>query len=58
MSFSFANVAIMLCNYADTTSVNSGYISGVAVRLEDAFGKSLLQFACRHHISELVCGAA
>ena len=42
----------------DTTSVNSGYISGVVVNLEKEFGQSLLQLACRHHIAELVCGAA
>ena len=42
----------------DTTSVNSGYISGVVVNLEEMFGRSLLQLACRHHVAELVCGAA
>ena len=42
----------------DTTSVNSGYISGVVIRLQKEFGRSLLQLACRHHIAELVCGAA
>ena len=40
------------------TSVNSGYISGIVVNLEKELGQSLLQLACRHHIAELVCGAA
>ena len=42
----------------DTTSVNSGYISGVVIRLEEELGQSLLQLACRHHVAELICGAA
>ncbi|KAG0717255.1 hypothetical protein GWK47_054838 [Chionoecetes opilio] len=35
----------------DTTAVNSGVWSGVVVRLETEFGRSLLQLACRHHTS-------
>ena len=42
----------------DTTSANSGSISGIVVRLEAELGRKLLELACRHHISELVCGAA
>ena len=42
----------------DTTSVNTGVIKGIVTQLEDALGRSLLQLPCRHHIFELVCGAA
>ncbi|KAG0716373.1 hypothetical protein GWK47_009879 [Chionoecetes opilio] len=42
----------------DTTAVNSGVWSGVVVRLETEFGRSLLQLACRHHIHELIGGAS
>jgi len=42
----------------DTTSVNSGVHKGVAVQLEEHLAKSLLQFACRHHVAELWGGAA
>ena len=44
----------------DTTSLNSGVCSGVgvAVLLEKAFGNKLLLLACRHHVKELLCGAA
>uniref|UniRef100_UPI00358FA754 uncharacterized protein n=1 Tax=Myxine glutinosa TaxID=7769 RepID=UPI00358FA754 len=42
----------------DTTAVNSGVKSGVVVRLETEFGRSLLQLACRHHIHDLVGGAS
>ena len=42
----------------DTTSLNTGHRQGIIVRLEEHFGRSLLQFACRHHILELVCGAS
>ena len=42
----------------DTTSINTGIRSGVAVSLEQAFGSKLLFLACRHHVLELLCGAA
>ena len=42
----------------DTTSVNTGVIKGIVKQLEDALGRSLLKLPCRHHIFELVCGAA
>ena len=41
----------------DTTSVNTVH-KGIAVNLERAFGGKLLQLACRHHVLELLCGAA
>ena len=42
----------------DTTSINTGIRSGVAVTLELTFGTKLLLLACRHHALELLCGAA
>ena len=42
----------------DTTSENTGEISGIVRRLEDSLGHPILEMACRHHIYELVCGAA
>ena len=42
----------------DTTSVNSGIHQGVVVQLQRYFGRVLLELACRHHIAELVSGAA
>ena len=42
----------------DTTSVNTGVWGGIVRLLETAFGRRLLQLPCRHHIYELVCGAA
>ncbi|KAK2703771.1 hypothetical protein QYM36_017903 [Artemia franciscana] len=42
----------------DTTSSNTGRISGACVLLEQKLGKELLSLACRHHIMELVIGAA
>ncbi|KAK2727043.1 hypothetical protein QYM36_007784 [Artemia franciscana] len=42
----------------DTTSSNTGRISGPCDLLEQKLGKELLSLACRHHIMELVIGAA
>ena len=42
----------------DTTSINTRICSGVAVFLEQVFGSKLLLLACRHHVLELLCGAA
>ncbi|KAK2702108.1 hypothetical protein QYM36_019238 [Artemia franciscana] len=42
----------------DTRSSNTGRISGACVLLEQQLGKELLSLACRHHIMELVIGAA
>ena len=41
----------------DTTSLNSGVRSNVAVSLEKTFGNKLLRFPYRHHVMEL-CGTA
>lgn len=38
----------------DTTSVNSGWRSGIGKRLEDKLQRQLLHFACHHHIYEIV----
>ena len=38
--------------------MNTGVYQGIVRRLEDALGRSLLQLPCRHHVYELVCGAA
>ena len=51
----FSSIAALVF---DTTSLNTGHRSGIVVRLETEFGRSLLQLACRHHIYELVCGAS
>ena len=42
----------------DTTSMNTGIRSGVAVSFEQAFGTKLLLLACRHHVWELLSRAA
>ena len=42
----------------DTTSSNTGLKSGACVTLEHLLGHDLLHLACRHHILELVAGAA
>ena len=42
----------------DTTATNSGCRKGVGVHLEKELGKQVMQFACRHHIIELIGGAA
>ena len=42
----------------DTTAVNTGELSGIVRRLETSLGHSILELACRHHMYELVCGAA
>lgn len=42
----------------DTTSSNKGCHSGACVLIEQKLGKDLLHFACRHHILELIVGAA
>lgn len=41
----------------DTTSSNTGCISGACVRIQQTLGRNLLFLACRHHIFELVIGA-
>ena len=38
----------------DTTSINTGIRSGVAVTLEQTFGTKLLLLVCRHHALELL----
>jgi len=42
----------------DTTSSNTGIHNGACVEIERMLGKDLLYFACRHHIMELLAGAA
>ena len=42
----------------DTTSLNSGVRSNVAVSLEKTFENKLLQLPYRHHVMELLCGIA
>lgn len=41
----------------DTTSSNTGWISGACIRIQQALGRNLLFLACRHHVFELVIGA-
>ena len=42
----------------DTTSSNTGWISGAAILLEKHLNHPLLYLSCRHHISELYLHAA
>ena len=42
----------------DTTSSNTGRINGACVILQQLLGQDLLHLACRHHILELIAGAA
>lgn len=42
----------------DTTASNTGRINGACTLIEQKLGKNLLYFACRHHMLELVAGAA
>ena len=46
------------CMCFDTTSSNTGTQNGACVLLEEKMQKKLLYTACRHHISELLLGAA
>lgn len=38
----------------DTTSSNTGRLNGACVLIERTLGQSLLHFACRHHVMEIV----
>jgi hypothetical protein len=38
----------------DTTSVNTGKINGVCVRLENMIDRELIWLACRHHVLKLI----
>jgi len=42
----------------DTTSSNTGQLSGACVMLEQLLGRPLLHLGCRHHVLELVLAAA
>lgn len=42
----------------DTTSSNTGRLTGACVMLEQKLGHELLHFACRHHVMELIAAAA
>jgi len=48
---------IIACGF-DTTSSNTGIRNGSCVLLQQLFSRQLLWLACRHHIMELVIGAA
>ena len=52
------NTAKILGLVFDTTSTNSGIHKGIVVQLQQRFDADLLELACRHHIYELLCGAA
>ena len=41
----------------DTTSSNTGRLTGACVLLEEKFERVLLSLACRHHVMELVIGS-
>ena len=41
----------------DTTSSNTGWISGACIRIQQSLGRNLLFLACRHHVFKLVIGA-
>ena len=38
----------------DTTASNTGRINGACILIEWALGRSLLHFACRHHVLEII----
>ena len=42
----------------DTTASNTGWRSGACVLIEQKLGTDLLYLACRHHIMEIIIGAA
>jgi hypothetical protein len=42
----------------DTTATNTGHRHGACVLIEQMLAKDLLYLACRHHVMELVVGAA
>ena len=42
----------------DTAASNTGLSNGSCILLEQKLQKELLWFACRHHVLELICGAA
>ena len=42
----------------DTTASNTGHRSGACALIEQKLGRDLLYMACRHHVMELVVGAA
>jgi len=42
----------------DTTSSNTGLLSGACVILDQLLGRPLLHLGCRHHVLELVLAAA
>lgn len=41
----------------DTTATNSGPNKGACVKLQEMLGRQLYNFACRHHILELIIAA-
>ena len=42
----------------DTTASNTGHRSGACLLIEQRLNKNLLFLACRHHVMELLVGAA
>ena len=48
---------IIACGF-DTTSSNTGIHKGACTLLQQLLGRQILWLACRHHILELVVGAA
>ena len=42
----------------DTTNSNTGKFMGACVRWEQMLGREVLSLACRHHVMELIIGAA
>ncbi|KAG0724984.1 hypothetical protein GWK47_004858 [Chionoecetes opilio] len=38
----------------DTTASNTGMVHGACIRIEQELGRSLLWFACRHHVHEVI----
>ena len=38
----------------DTTSINTGHLSGACIQLQERLGKALLWSACRHHVFEVI----
>ena len=48
---------IIACGF-DTTSSNTGKFAGACVILQQLLDRQILWLACRHHILELIIGAA
>ena len=42
----------------DTTSSNTGRHNGACILIEQKLKRNMFYFACRHHVLELILGAA